>query len=75
MSSRKDKRRNLSSQKSQSNNKWKIICLILFIVFAYACYEVVIITKYTMGKQVTQKQMGLYKLVYNKTKSKGELIE
>ncbi|MDD4375280.1 MAG: hypothetical protein PHR25_00665 [Clostridia bacterium] len=59
-----------SVRREAYNNKWKIICLILFVVFIYACYEVVIISKYTMGKQVTKEQMRLYNFVKNKTNSK-----
>jgi len=70
MESRK-KRRNTEyiDDKKTKNNKWKLPCLILLCLMIFIYYQVYILFNYTMGKNVTENQIALYKWMAGKVHS------
>ena len=72
MDSRK-KRRNIENNKDK-NNKWKVISFVLFVFMIFVYYQVYILINYTMGKDVTEKQISLYKWMVSIV-NKEEIVE
>ena len=76
MSNRK-KRRNVQESMSKKN-KWKWICLVMLIATIVIYYQVFGLIKYTLGRNVTEGQISLYKWVIgyiDKAKDKNKNVE
>lgn len=77
MESRK-KRRNTeyieNKKDKKQNKKWKYLCLIMAIIMIFIYYQVYILFNYTMGKEVTESQISLYKWMISKV-NKEEIID
>lgn len=69
MESRK-KRRNIgyieNKRDKKQNKKSKYICLIMAAVMIFIYYQVYILVNYTIGRDVTESQIWLYKWMVNK---------
>lgn len=75
MESRKKRRKSeYFETKKDKKNKWKIICLIMAVVMVFIYYQVYILVNYTIGKDVTEKQISLYKWMVSKV-NKEEPVE
>ena len=69
------KRRNID-EKISKNNKWKIICLIMVVAMVFIYYQVFGLAKYTLGGNVTEGQIVLYKwMIGNISEEKKEDTE
>lgn len=77
MESRK-KRRNVeyieSKKDKKQNKKWKYICLIMAAVMIFIYYQVYVLVSYTIGEDVTESQISLYKWMISKV-NKEESID
>lgn len=76
MESRK-KRRNIEymETKKEKKNSWKIICLVLFAFMLFVYYQVYILINYTIGKNVTEKQISLYKWMISVVNKEEKVAE
>jgi len=71
------KRRNLeyieNKKDRKQSKKWKYICLIMAAIMIFIYYQVYILLNYTIGRDVTENQISLYKWMVSKV-NKEEVV-
>lgn len=71
------KRRNVeyteNKRNKKQNRKWKYICLVMVLVTVFIYYEVYVLVNYTIGREVTETQISLYKWIVSKV-NKEEIL-
>ena len=65
MGSRKKRRNANYDEEHKSKKGWKVIAFLLFVLLIFVYYQVYVLYRYTMGKNVTERQMLMYKWMTN----------